>query len=114
MAKVRVIVTDKLEEKINKKFKKESVEIFNLIYSLKASPNKGKIIGTAGQLLIKELKYKNFRFYFITDGYKIKMLDKEEVEEVLIKFVKMSDKKNQQKVINEIKLILRTLGGEGF
>jgi len=110
----KVIITKSLESLINKKFKEESVQIIKLMYSLKENPKKGKIIGQAGGILIKELRYKSFRFYFITDGYKLKFLDKENLTDLLIKFVKMSDKKNQQKVIDEIKKILNTFGEEGF
>ena len=61
-------------------------------------------------IVTKELKYKSFRFYFITDGFKIKMLGKEELSNLLIKFVRMSNKKEQQKTINEIKAVLRVRG----
>jgi hypothetical protein len=97
----RVVITRKLEEEINKKFKKESIKIFELVYSLKENPKKGKEIGNVGSILIKELRYESFRFYFITDGYKLKFLKQEELSGLLIKFVSMSDKKSQQKVINE-------------
>ncbi|MDP3026896.1 MAG: hypothetical protein Q8N63_04255 [Nanoarchaeota archaeon] len=110
----RVIVTEKLKEEINKTFKKESIEIFQLIYSLKENPKKGKELTHVGNIILKELKYKNFRFYFITDGFKLKMLKIEELTELLIKFVRMSDKKYQQKTINEIKFILKKFGKEGF
>jgi len=110
----KVIITKELEEKINKKFKKESIEIFDLMYSLKENPKKGKIISQIGGNVIKELRYKSFRFYFITDGFKLKLLDISELEDLLIKFVRMSDKKDQQKIIDEIKQILKSLGKEGF
>ncbi|MDO8516918.1 MAG: hypothetical protein Q7S33_02230 [Nanoarchaeota archaeon] len=106
----KVIVTKKLEDEINKKFKGESVKIFELIYSLKDNPKKGKPIGQVGGILIKEIKYKSFRFYFITDGMKIKLLNIEELSDLLIKFVRISDKKEQQKTIDEIKKILREFG----
>jgi len=67
-----------------------------------------------GNVLIKELKYGSYRFYFITDGFKIKMLKKEELNDLLIKFVRMSGKKDQQKVIDSIKAVLRNLGEQGF
>ena len=38
----RVIITKELEEEINKKFKKESVKILELMYSLRDNPLKGK------------------------------------------------------------------------
>jgi len=103
----KVIITKRLEEEINKKFKGESVKIFNLMYSIEKSPHKGKIVGQVGGIIIKEIKYRSFRFYFITDGYKIKLLGKDELNSLLIKFIRMSDKKTQQKVINEIKWLLR-------
>jgi hypothetical protein len=52
--------------------------------------------------------------YFITDGFKLKMIGKEELEDILIKFVRISDKKSQQKIIDEIKHILRDIGESGF
>ena len=110
----KVIITLSLEEKINKKFKNESIEIFKLLNSLKENPKKGKSLGNVGNIIIKEIRYKSFRFYFITEGYKVKFLKSEELEDLLIKFVRISDKKSQQTVINEIKIILRTLGSEGF
>ena len=64
--------------------------------------------------IIKELKYKSFRFYFITDGFKLKCIDENALVDLLLRFVRMSDKKAQQETINEIKFILRTLGPEGF
>ena len=110
----KVIVTKRLEEEINRIFKKESIRIFELMRSLEERPHKGKVLGQVGGIVIKELKYENYRFYFITDGFKIKTLQKEELDYLLIKFVRMSDKKTQQKVIDEIKEILRKLGNEGF
>ena len=81
---------------------------------LEENPHKGKPVGQVGGIVIKELKFENYRFYFIADGFKIKMLQKEELDDLLIKFIRMSDKKTQQKVIDEIKVILRELGEEGF
>jgi len=110
----KVIITRKLEEEINKKFKGESVKIFSLMHSLEESPHKSKIVGQIGGILVKEIRYGSFRFYFITDGFKIKLLGKDDLENLLIKFVKMSDKKSQQKVIDEIKYILRNFGENNF
>ena len=61
-----------------------------------------------------KLKYGPFRFYFITDGFKLKCLIEEELTYLLIRFVRMSDKKHQQETINEIKQILRIIGPKGF
>ena len=62
-----------------------------------------KKIGVIGSILIKEIKYKKFRFYCVTDSYKIKFLKTEELKDLIIKFVRMSDKNNQQETIDEIK-----------
>lgn len=110
----KVIILKQLEEEINKKFKGESVSIFELMYSLEENPRKGKPIGNVGGIVIKELKYKSFRFYFITDGYKLKIIDEENLTDLLIRFVRMSDKKHQQGTIDEIKKILITIGPKGF
>ena len=58
---------------IKKKFSKsEANKIIDLLYTLKETPTKGKLLGSVGGIVIKELKYKSFRFYFLTDGFKIK------------------------------------------
>jgi len=110
----KVIVTKSLQEEINKTFKGESVGIFELIYDLKENPHKGSVVGQVSGMVVKEIRYKGYRFYFITDGFKIKMLQKEELTDLVINFVRMSDKKDQQKVIDEIKHVLRIIGEEGF
>ena len=112
MAKVEI--TKSLEEEINKVFKGESVEVLQHIKSLENSPQKGKILGTVAGIIIKELKYNNFRFYFITDGFKLKCADQEHLIDLLLRFVRMSDKKHQQQVIDEIKHVLRNFGAGGF
>ncbi len=110
----KVSITKKLEDEINKIFKKESTKIFESMRELEENPHKGKPVGQVSGIVIKELKYNSYRFYFITNGFKIKMLQKEELEDLLITFVRMSNKKDQQKVIDEIKIILRRVGEEGF
>ena len=110
----KVIISKELKDDILKKFKEESKKIFKLMHSFGENPKKGKSVGQVGGILIKELKYKSFRFYCITDGFKLKILNLEELSDLLIKFVRMSDKKDQQKVINEIKGVLRKVGKDAF
>jgi hypothetical protein len=43
--------------------------------------------------VVKKLKCNKFRFYFLTDGYKIKFLKSEELKDLMIKAVRMSEKK---------------------
>ncbi len=110
----KVIITPMLKEEIFKKFCGESETIFNLMKTLEQNSKKGKFLASVGGLVIKELRYKSFRFYFIVDGFKLKCFDEKELVDLLIKFIRMSDKKGQQKTIEEIKHILRTIGPRGF
>ncbi|MFP4568087.1 MAG: hypothetical protein ACLFN8_04020 [Candidatus Woesearchaeota archaeon] len=110
----RVEIVESLYVEIEKKFKQEGHKVLNLIESLEDNPKKGKAIGIVGGLVIKEIKYKSFRFYFIVDGYKLKCYDENELIDILLRFVRMSDKKHQQRIINEIKDILIKIGPEGL
>lgn len=112
MARIEII--DSLSEEIQKKFKGESLKIVKLLRSLEENPHKGKPLGNVSGFLIKELKYKSFRFYFIVEGDKLKFYSEEELVDLLIKFVRMSDKKAQQKVIDEIREIILKIGPHGF
>ena len=111
---VKVMISEALKNEIFKKFKQDSKKIFKLMYDLKDNPKKGKLSGNVGGLQIKEIKYNSFRFYFITDGFKLKLLDENNLIEILIKFIRMSDKNSQQKTIDEIKNILTILGSNIF
>jgi hypothetical protein len=111
---VQVTILETLKDEILRKFKGESKMIFKQMYSLKESPHKGKSLGHVGGIVIKELGYKNFRFYFITDGYKLKIMDESKLVDLLIRFVRMSDKKDQQQTIDEIRKILLNFGLKGF
>jgi len=105
---VKVLISPLLKIEIKKKFKKESINVAKFLMSLEENHHKGKPLTQIGGIVIKEIKYKNsFRFYYVIDNYRLKLFDKGELEELLIKFVRMSNKKNQQKVINEIKDFLR-------
>jgi hypothetical protein len=111
---VEVIILPSLEEEINNKFGSKSVEVLELLHSLKDNPHKGKPLATVGNVLIKEIRYESFRFYFTTNRYILKIMDQSKLEELLIKFVRMSNKKTQQKTIDEIRYILKSLGEKGF
>jgi mRNA-degrading endonuclease RelE of RelBE toxin-antitoxin system len=111
---VKIEIAEDLFEEVEKRFKQDSTKIFDLIETLEDNPKKGKLVGNVGGIVIKELRYKGFRFFFLADGFKLKFLNEEELTDLLLKFVRMSDKKHQQKVIDEIKHILRTIGAGGF
>ncbi len=112
MAKVEIV--ESLKEEVYKKFKGESIIVFELMKSLEDNPHKGKPVGHVGGIAIKELKYSSFRFYFIVEEHKLRIFSKEELEDLLIRFVRMSDKKLQQETIDEIKSVLRNLENEDF
>ena len=75
MAKVEIILS--LFQEIQRKFKGEAHKIIDLMESLETNPKKGKLLGSVGGIVIKEIKYKSFRFYFITDGYKLRFFDEQ-------------------------------------
>ena len=110
----RVLILPELVRQIQKVFRKRAFKIYSMMEDLEKNPRKGKPLGHIGKIVIKELKYESFRFYFIADGTKLKLLTDYELKRLLIKFVRMSDKKHQQDTIDEIKLILRKIGFDGF
>jgi hypothetical protein len=111
---VKVEIVKSLHEEIDKKFKKESVTVLKHLKSLEDNPHKGKVLGAVGSVLIKELKYKGFRFYFLVDGFRLKVLTEAELVELLMRFVRMSDKKAQKEAIADIKSVLQKIGPGGF
>lgn len=112
MAKVEI--DENLKNEMLRKFKQESKTIFRQMQSLGENPHKGKTLGEVGGVVIKEIKYGSFRFYFITDGYKLRIMDQSKLTDLLIRFVRMSHKKDQQRTINEIKKVLLNFGLTGF
>ena len=110
----KVVITASLNEEIFKKFKATSEKIFLQMKSLEHNPHKGKALGHVAGIVIKELKYEKYRFYFITDGHVLKFGTDGDLAAILIKFVRMSDKKDQQKNIDEIKTILKSMGFEAM
>ena len=111
----RVIITESLFFSIKKKFSKaESKQVLDSFKTLEENPHKGKVLGNTAGIVIKELKHKKHRFYFITDGHVLKIGTDDEIANLLIKFVRMSEKKDQQKAIESIKSVLKSMGFEGF
>jgi hypothetical protein len=111
---VRIEICESLRLEIKRIFKEKSRDIFKLMLSLRENPKKGKEISSVGNVLIKELKYGTYRFNYITEGYNLKFLKLDELKDILLKFIRMSKKKDQQKTIEEIKALLKKLGYGGF
>ncbi|MFH1409538.1 MAG: hypothetical protein ABIH34_06515 [Nanoarchaeota archaeon] len=110
----KVFITPSLKEEVLKKFKAVSERIFLIMKSLEQNPHRGKALGHVAEIVIKELKFEKYRFYFITDGRILKFGTEDELASLLIRFIRMSEKKNQQKTIAEIKNILKSFGFDGF
>lgn len=111
----RVIISTQLFKEISRKFgNKEANTIIDLLEAAGDNPNKGDVLGQVEGVVIKEIRYKTFRFYFITDGHILKFGSSDELAMLLIKFVKISKKNNQQKAIDGIKNVLKSLGFDGF
>ena len=108
----KVIITRALKEEVLNKFKSEAGEVFALMKTLENHPLKGKALTHVAEIVIKELRYGKFRLYFITDGHILKFGTQDEFAALLIKFIRISEKKDQQKVIGEIKKVLVSLGFE--
>lgn len=106
----QVVISESLKVDILRRFEHDSLNIFLLMKSLESSPTKGKVLGNVGGIVIKEIRYEKFRFYFITDGHILKFGTEDEIASLMIKFVRMSEKKDQQKVIDKIKDTLKSMG----
>jgi len=106
---IKIEVANSLKKDIYRTFKDESIKIINLFESLKENPNKGKLLKIIGTIHLKELKYKSFRFYYIIDGKKLFLFNKKLLEDLLISFIAMSKKNNQQETICKINKLIENL-----
>ena len=111
---IKILLLNRLRDDIFKTFKEDSLKVYSLIEELKHNPNKGRILGHVGSISIRELKFKSFRFYFILNQFKLNLFNKDELKELLIKFIEMSKKNNQQKTIDKIKKILKKVDFESI
>ena len=81
-----------------------------LMQLAQTSPSDGDFIAIVANIVIREKKEKSFRYYFIVQDTKKHIVTKEELSELLIKFVSLSKKNNQQDVINKLKKQLLDYG----
>jgi hypothetical protein len=107
---IEVIISTNLAKEIKKIFgKTKSLEIADLFDTLKKNPHKGKLLICIGPFVLEELKYEQYRFYFVMEGHKLRLYTQGELKDLLIKFVRMSNKDTQQNTINEIKKALKLM-----
>jgi hypothetical protein len=105
----RVIITRTLKDRVLKRFGGEAEAIFSKMLSLGSSPKNGKHLTSIGSLMLGEIRFRSYRFYYITDAHKVKFLSVHELEDLIIRFVEYSDKKHQQETIEELKQMLRSI-----
>lgn len=104
-----VQVSPEFLKELKKYFDKNSA--IKLLYKLKKTTfNEGKFIALVGNIVIKEKKQDSFRFYFITKNDEIRIITKKELKTKLIRFIAISKKNNQQKVIDKLKESLKKTG----
>ncbi|MFT4312058.1 MAG: hypothetical protein ACMXYF_02415 [Candidatus Woesearchaeota archaeon] len=100
---VIVAITQDLDKELKKRLDKNTYyKIKDLFMSLKKDPYKGDVLHVLGNVILKEIKFKTFRFYFLTSNNLIKFVACNNLEKELIKFIRMSKKNDQQHVINDI------------
>ena len=113
---VEVQISRQLIKDINKRLsKKQADAVFLHIYSLEGNPFKGDVLSVVGSVVLKEICFESFRFYFIHSQNVMKCIGVDELKAEIFKFIAMSDKsKEQQKVINRIKKDLKKFGYDWF
>ena len=111
----RVLIERSLLREIKKRFARtEAHRIIDRMERLQAHPKSGKPLGVVGGIVIKQIKYRSFRFFFISESDAIRCVDERTLVDRLLSFVRMAHKKHQHETIEEIKNVLRRLGPEGF
>ena len=74
------------------------------------SPSEGNFVALIANIVIREKRLKSFRFYFIVQDSKKHIITKKELKNLIIKFVALSKKNNQQQVIDKLKEDLKKFG----
>lgn len=100
---VIVVITKSLDKDLKKRLSKdEYYKVKDLFHSFKKEPYKGDVLHVLGNVILKEVRYKTFRFYFLTSNAMLKFIASADLEKELIKFIRMSKKNDQQQVIDDI------------
>ena len=94
---VIVRIDKSLVKKLEKRFNaKELKDIKSLFLSLQENPFQGDLLYTFGNFVLKEKKYKSFRFYFIHSHRILIIKDIDSLRDEIIRFIEMSKKNDQQ------------------
>ena len=104
-----VLFTKNFLKGLKKHFNKEEAK--SLVKKLEnTSSTDGKFIALVKNIVIKELKKGSFRFYFVQDKNNFQIMTEEDLKNAILKFVALSKKNNQQKVIDKLKEDLKKSG----
>ena len=105
-----VRIDDSLVKKLEKRFNKNELkELKKIFLSLQDNPYQGDLVYSFGNFVLKEKKYKTFRFYFLHSRKILIIKDLEELKDEIIRFIEMSKKNNQQRIIDKLKEMMNKL-----
>lgn len=82
------------------------------MHRLGRTPKSGKALTKIGSLMLGEIRFRGYRFTYVTDAHKVKLLSVYELEDLIIRFVEYFDKKHQRKTIEKLKDALRIVRDE--
>jgi hypothetical protein len=107
---VIVRIDNSLVKKLEKRFnKKELKELKKLFISLQDNPYQGNMLYAFGNFVLKEKKFKTFRFYFLHSRKILIIKEVTKLKDEIIRFIDMSKKNDQQKVIEKLKEMMNKL-----
>ena len=85
---VIVRIDDSLVKKLEKKFNKKDLRVLkDMFLSLQDNPFQGKLVYAFGNFVLKEKKFKSFRFYFLHSKKILIIKDLEKLKEEIIRFI---------------------------
>ncbi|MFH1409138.1 MAG: hypothetical protein ABIH34_04485 [Nanoarchaeota archaeon] len=107
---VIVRIDDSLVKKLEIRFnKKELGELKRLFLSLQDNPHQGDLLYAFGNFVLKEKKYKTFRFHFLHSRKILVIKDVQKLKDEIIRFIEMRKKNDQQQVIDKLKEMMNRI-----
>lgn len=107
---VRVVIENSLVKKLEKRFsKKELRELKQLFLGLEQNPFQGDVLFVFGSFVLKEKKFKSFRFYFLHSKKLLIIKDLDVLKDELVRFIDMSKKNDQQRVIDKLVQMMKKI-----
>ncbi len=107
---VKVRIDDGLIKKLERKFGRADLKsIHKMFLSLEDNPLQGDMLKAFGAIVLKEIRYKSFRFYFLHSKDLLIIKDPARLRDEIIRFIDMSKKNDQQRVIYGLKDMLKRI-----